>query len=205
MSPEADVPVGNVYDKEAATNPFERRLVAGFSSALLGLLPDRPGNVLEVGCGEGGQLRKVAQLQPGARLVGFDLPSDALSSRWEGLDASMVCGTAEALPFPDSTFDLVLVLEVLEHVADPDAVLREIARVGTGAVVLSVPWEPVWRLGNLARGRYLRELGNTPGHVQHFGRGAFTRLAGRHLDVIELRRPFPWTFIRADVPRGPSN
>lgn len=197
MSVVNDVPVGNVFDKEAASNPIERRLVAGFSEALLALLPERPQMVLEVGCGEGGQLRKVARLAPGARLFGFDLPSDELAERWEGLDACMACGTAEALPYPDATFDLVLALEVLEHVPDPDAVLQEIARVAAGAVVLSVPWEPVWRLGNLARGRYVRDLGNTPGHVQHFGRASFRALVGRHLTVTDMRRPFPWTFIGA--------
>ena len=166
MTSPTDVPVGNVFDKEAASNPIERRLVTAFSSALLDLLPPRPRRVLEVGCGEGGQLRKVARLAPSAELFGFDL---------------------------------VLALEVLEHVPDPDAVLAEIARVGTGDVVLSVPWEPVWRLGNLARGRYVSELGNTPGHIQHFGRGAFRRLVGRHLAVRAVRRPFPWTFVGAEI------
>lgn len=199
MTSPTDVPVGNVFDKEAASNPIERRLVTAFSSALLDLLPPRPRRVLEVGCGEGGQLRKVARLAPSAVLFGFDLPSDELASRWEGLDAQMACGSAEHLPYPDDSFDLVLALEVLEHVPDPDAVLAEIARVGTGDVVLSVPWEPVWRLGNLARGRYVSELGNTPGHIQHFGRGAFRRLVGRHLAVRAVRRPFPWTFVGAEI------
>ena len=143
MSVVNDVPVGNVFDKEAASNPIERRLVAGFSEALLALLPERPQMVLEVGCGEGGQLRKVARLAPGARLFGFDLPSDELAERWEGLDACMACGTAEALPYPDATFDLVLALEVLEHVPDPDAVLQEIARVK--------PLRSRRALGNLAK------------------------------------------------------
>lgn len=200
MTAPAGVPVGNTFDKEAATNPVERALVAGFTAALLDLLPRAPRRVLEVGCGEGGQLRKVADQAPLASLYGFDLPSDDLAARWEGLDAAMVCGSAEALPFPDDSFDLVLALEVLEHVPDPSAVVREIARVATGAVVLSVPWEPVWRMGNLVRGRYLRDLGNTPGHLQHFGRRSFRRLVGEHLVVRQLRRPVPWTFVLADVP-----
>ncbi len=81
--------------------------------------------------------------------------------------------------------------------------VAEVARVGTGAVVLSVPWEPVWRLGNLVRGRYVSDLGDTPGHIQHFGRGAFRRLVGRHLEVRAVRRPFPWTFVGAEVAGGP--
>ena len=199
MTSVADVPVGNTYDKEAATNPIERAMVAGFTSALLDLLPPAPHRVLEVGCGEGGQLRKIADRAPDAGLFGFDLPSEDLAERWEGLDAAMATGSAEALPYPDRSFDLVLALEVLEHVPDPRAVLAEIARVGRGAVVLSVPWEPVWRIGNLARGRYVRDLGNTPGHIQHFGRRRFRRLVGEHLDVRAVRRPVPWTFVRADV------
>ena len=202
MTALTDVPVGNTYDKEATTNPVERAMVAGFTSALLALLPEVPRRVLAVGCGEGGQLRKVADRAPQARLFGFDLPSDDLAERWEGLEAAMATGSAEALPYPDRSFDLVLALEVLEHVPEPEAVLAEIARVGRGAVVLSVPWEPVWRLGNLARGRYVRDLGNTPGHIQHFGRRGFRRLVARHLDVREVRRPMPWTFVRADVRRG---
>jgi hypothetical protein len=63
------------------------------------------------------------------------------------------------------------------------------------AVLLSTPWEPVWRLLNLARGRYVRDLGNTPGHVQHFGRRALVRLAEARLRVVAVRRPLPWTVI----------
>jgi SAM-dependent methyltransferase len=200
--PAVEVPVGNTYDKEATTHPVERRLVAGFTDALLDLLPRRPGAVLEVGCGEGAQLRKVAGAVPALRLVGFDLPSSELSSRWQGLQADMVCGTADALPFKDDAFDTVLALEMLEHVPDPGRVLAEIARIARSTVVLSVPWEPAWRLGNLARGRYLSELGNTPGHIQHFTRSAFTRLVDHHLDVTAVRRPFPWTFVQASVRGG---
>jgi hypothetical protein len=57
----------------------------------------------------------------------------------------------------------------------------------------------MWRLGNLARGRYVGDLGNTPGHIQHFSRAAFSRLVDHHLDVIAVRRPFPWTFVKAAV------
>lgn len=199
-----DVPVGKIYDKESSRHPIERRLVAGFSEALLDLLPQRPRSVLEVGCGEGCQLRKVADALPGLRLVGFDLPSPTLASRWEGLDAEMVCGSGTSLPFRDASFDLVLALEMLEHVSDPDRVLAEIARVAARTVVFSVPWEPAWRLGNMARGRYLRTFGNTPGHLQHFSRSSFLRLVGRHFDVTEVRRPFPWTFVQAEVRGGPG-
>jgi SAM-dependent methyltransferase len=108
----------------------------------------------------------------------------------------MIQASALELPFANSTFDLVLAIEVLEHLPDPGQAMREIARVASDAVVVSVPWEPVWRVGNLARGRYLTDLGNTPGHIQHFTRRGLVSLARASLDVDLVLRPVPWTMIR---------
>jgi 2-polyprenyl-3-methyl-5-hydroxy-6-metoxy-1,4-benzoquinol methylase len=91
----------------------------------------------------------------------------------------------------------VLAIEVLEHVDDPPAALAEIARVARGDVVLSVPREPLWRLLNMTRGRYLGRLGNTPGHIQHWSSASFERLVSRHLEVTGTWRPLPWTLLRA--------
>ena len=52
---------------------------------------------------------------------------------------------------------------------------------------------------NMARGAYLREFGNTPGHVNHFTKRAFVRLLSRHGEVIEARSPFPWTMLLVRV------
>jgi hypothetical protein len=48
---------------------------------------------------------------------------------------------------------------------------------------------------NMVRGKYLRDLGNTPGHIQHFGRGDLLELASTRLEVVSVRRPLPWTVI----------
>ena len=48
---------------------------------------------------------------------------------------------------------------------------------------------------NLARGAYVRELGNTPGHLNHWSRRAFVALLSRHGDVQAVRSPFPWTML----------
>ncbi|HUR78624.1 MAG TPA: class I SAM-dependent methyltransferase [Acidimicrobiales bacterium] len=191
------VPIGNVVHKEATKNPVERRMVDGFSAALERCLPGSARRVLEVGCGEGRQLTAIGSRFPDADLIGLDLPDVDLMEAWDEVESVMVQGSALTLPFRDGNFDLVLCIEVLEHLPDPEQALREIARVASGAVVLSVPWEPVWRVGNLARGRYLGHLGNTPGHIQHFTRRGFIRLVTRHLVVDNVERPIPWTMIRA--------
>jgi hypothetical protein len=66
-------------------------------------------------------------------------------------------------------------------------------RVTRRHLLVSVPREPLWRALNLARGAYIAQLGNTPGHVNHWSRGGFGRLLSRYGDVVELRTPFPWT------------
>ena len=78
---------------------------------------------------------------------------------------------AERLPFGDGEFAAATAIEVLEHVPDPEHTVAEMARVARGGrLLVSVPREPLWRALNMARGAYLRELGNTPGHLNHWSR-----------------------------------
>ena len=207
--PTGTVPTGNAYDKYASTNPIERRLMAGFLGRLDALLPDPTATggvgapvrrILEVGTGEGHVAARVRARYPEASVVGIDLPDVGLANQWRRADLTAAFASGTALPFPDRSFDLVLAVEVLEHVSDPDAVLAEIARVATGAVVLTVPWEPWWRVANMTRGKYLGRLGNTPGHIQHWGRRDFGAQAARHLTVTSCRGSFPWTLVGAVRP-----
>jgi len=84
-------------------------------------------------------------------------------------------------------------------VAIKAAALRELARVARRDVVVSVPREPIWRIANMGRGKYLRELGNTPGHINHWSKGAFVSVVADELAVRQVRAPFPWTMVAAEV------
>jgi SAM-dependent methyltransferase len=195
------VPTGNTYDKYASSNPVERRLMAGFFTALDACLPVRaPASVLEVGVGEGEVSARVLERYPAAAVTGVDLPDAALAAEWRERGVVALFGDIARLPFPSGAFDLVLAIEVLEHVPDPAAGLAELARVSRRDLVLSVPREPVWRVANMARGKYLRALGNTPGHVQHWSRRSFSRFVASQLVVETVRSPFPWTMVAARVP-----
>lgn len=197
---DAAVPIGNTYDKYASANPVERRLMAGFFDALDASLPaTAPQRILEVGMGEGEVGVRLRERWPDAAYTGIDLPDPELAAGWHERSLSGSFADIAALPFEDDTFELVLAIEVLEHVPDPDAALREITRVGSDALVLSVPREPIWRAANMARGKYLGALGNTPGHINHWGKGAFARLVGGHAEVLGVRSPFPWTMVSARV------
>lgn len=191
-------PTGNSFDKYGSTHPVERAMMAGFLRRFDAVLPRQPPRqVLEVGMGEGMIAGRVRQRYPGASFVGVDLPDDGLRAEWRARALAGVFADVGRLPFADGTADLVLAIEVLEHVEDPDAAVAELARVGTGHLVLSVPLEPLWRAGNMVRGRYLAQRGNTPGHIQHWSRRGFLRLVSRHVEVLGVFRPLPWTLVVA--------
>lgn len=197
------VPRGNTYDKYHATNPVERRLTARFEQRLDALLPPTVSSVLEVGTGEGRVITRLQRRYRGARLVGLDLPAPELATGW-GEGIGWLYADAGALPFPDDAFDLVLAIEVLEHVPSPPRALAELARVARHHVVVSVPREPLWRVLNVARGAYLRDFGNTPGHVNHWGRRGFVRFVASTLTVNEVRSAVPWTLVAATVGTAPG-
>jgi 2-polyprenyl-3-methyl-5-hydroxy-6-metoxy-1,4-benzoquinol methylase len=193
------VALGNTYDKVSTKNGIERRLVDGFDAAFASLVPEKVDRCLEVGCGEGNQMRSLAESHPEATLTGVDIAGTDWLTQYHEKGSRISTADAAALPFADDAFDLVIVLEVLEHVDEPRAVLAEIARVATGTVIISVPWEPVWCAGNLLRGRYITSLGNTPGHLNHFTRRGLLRKVGELFEIDAVRKPLPWTFVRARV------
>jgi 2-polyprenyl-3-methyl-5-hydroxy-6-metoxy-1,4-benzoquinol methylase len=194
---------GNTYDKYGSNNPVVKRLMAGFERTLDELFAEAaPRTVLDVGCGEGVLTHKWAQRLEG-RIVGIDLEDPAIQAEWSKRQApnlSYRVMKAESLPFEEGEFDLAAAIEVLEHVPDPEHTVAQMARVARGGhVLVSVPREPLWRGLNMARGAYVRDLGNTPGHVNHWSKQSFVRLLARHGEVIERRSPFPWTMLLVRV------
>jgi 2-polyprenyl-3-methyl-5-hydroxy-6-metoxy-1,4-benzoquinol methylase len=197
--PVEEVPTGNTFDKYGSTNPVVRRLMAGFEGTLAELFAQAaPASVLDVGCGEGVLTHQWAQQLGDRRIVGIDLDDDKLKAEWvtrqrPNLEYRTI--PAENLPFADGEFDLACAIEVLEHVPDPEHTVAEMARVASGHLLVSVPREPLWRMLNLARGAYVTDLGNTPGHVNHWSKRSFVRLLSQHGEVVEKRSPFPWTML----------
>jgi len=191
---------GNTYDKYGSTNPVVRRLMAGFEGTLDELFAQAdPQSLLDVGCGEGVLTHQWAQrLGDERRVVGIDLDDPALHAEWAKRTAPNLeyrVMKAENLPFADREFDAATAIEVLEHVPDAEHTVAEMARVAKRWLLVSVPREPLWRGLNMARGAYWKDLGNTPGHVNHWSKRSFVALLSRHGEVVQARSPFPWTML----------
>jgi 2-polyprenyl-3-methyl-5-hydroxy-6-metoxy-1,4-benzoquinol methylase len=193
------VPTGNTYDKYGSTNPVVKRLMANFHRSLDELWElAAPRSVLDVGCGEGVLTSEWAERLGGGRIVGIDLDDPKLKAEWDTRRRPNLEYRAEeatSLSFGDDEFDMAAAIEVLEHVPEPEATLSEMARVASRHLLVSVPREPMWRMLNMARGAYVRNLGNTPGHINHWSKVGFHSMLTRYGKVQEVRTPFPWTML----------
>jgi 2-polyprenyl-3-methyl-5-hydroxy-6-metoxy-1,4-benzoquinol methylase len=197
---EDGIVTGNTYDKYGSSNPAVRRMMAAFERSLDGLLERAaPSSLLDVGCGEGVLVHRWAErLGAQTRVVGIDLEEESIQAGWAAREAPNLeyrTMLAENLPFAENEFDLASAIEVLEHVPDPEHTVAEMARCAERHLLVSVPREPLWRMLNMARGAYWPQLGNTPGHLNHWSRRSFMRLLARHGQVVEVRSPFPWTML----------
>src|SRR5436309_5642533 len=103
-----------------------RKIIEGFVAAVCCELGKRKPRILDVGCGTGANLQMLGQ--HGAS-EGVDVSSEALEfCRARGL-SKVKQGAAEALPYEDASFDLVTGLDVVEHLDDDVAGLKEMRRV----------------------------------------------------------------------------
>jgi len=155
-------------------------------------LPAKPQRVLDFGCGEGRYLAVAARQFPEARLAGCDVSAVALehaASRWPR--AEFVLIEEGRAPLPDGSFDLILCIEVLEHVRDVETATRELGRLLApgGHLILTTPcanpgsleWFLNRRRGGLepSEDGYGRFATDEPGHLR--------RLTSRDLRVLLQR------------------
>jgi 2-polyprenyl-3-methyl-5-hydroxy-6-metoxy-1,4-benzoquinol methylase len=199
---------GNVYDKYGTSNPVARRLMAGFMAQLDELVErTRASEAHEVGCGEGELAIRLARR--GIRVRGTDAFPQVLDEARTRADAAGVEIDFEATPVEQLEparhgAELIVCCEVLEHLEDPERALDVVAGLARPWLIASVPREPLWRGLNLARLSYVGELGNTPGHLNHWSKREFVRFLTRRFEVVEVRSPTPWTMVLCRVQSPPS-
>ena len=145
------MPTGNTYDKYNTSNPIERRMMKGFFETLDAFVDaTQPTRILEVGLGEGIVSERLRERFPDASIVGIDLADGELGAHWHSRGLAAAFADVEHLPFPDDAFDLVVAIEVFEHFPDPERGPRSSWTGSPRAhLVASVPFEPIWRLGNM--------------------------------------------------------
>ena len=175
-------------------------LIRQFYETVVGLLLPHVGSnsqILEIGCGAGYSTEQIlCRLPSNAGYVGSDIGESLLrKAAQRNPDVPFLRQSAYQIAMPSKSVDVVVMLEVLEHLDDPMLALSEIRRVARTAAIISTPREPLWCALNLARGKYLRSLGNTPGHIQHWSSKGLRKEVSRYFEVTGMAQPVPWTVL----------
>jgi trans-aconitate methyltransferase len=152
-----------------------------------------PSSIVDLGCGEGIVAGMLATHLPNARYLGLDISPDAVAAA-RTLNPETHFEVANVLdpPTHPKSVDLALCLEVVEHLDDPDTAVARVMEWTSGHAILSVPWEPYFRIGNLVRGRHVAAWGNHPEHVQKFSPRSFADLLSLHSQSHLVWTCFPW-------------
>jgi len=214
--------IQNFYEKRARFEDAKTAYVGGERKdknrkldAMSGILDDgKTDKILELGCGRGGYLRNVSSILNARIAVGVDFSKATLPSS-EGLSPLIYDIEEGDLPFKDETFDVVLLLDVIEHLFDPDNILQEMFRVlkKGGYVIITTPnlaswfnrlcllfgWQPFWTevstkfvIGNPLRERRAAHESLMPsGHLRVFTPFALKRLLELHNFNVESLIGYP--------------
>ena len=209
MMQEVHYNTGNI-SKYRTGNPIKRKLIERFDLRLLQLLQYAAENecsqlgqslhLLDAGCGEGFVAGQIKRKWPCWNIIGIDGAKEAvaLAKRFHA-DIDFRIGSLYGLAFPDKAFDIVICSEVLEHLEQPEKALKELQRVTKSVLLLTVPHEPWFRLGNLASLHNMMRLGDPVDHINHWSFLGFQQLTTDVLDGFSCKydTSFPWSICLA--------
>lgn len=201
MKQAIEQPSGNYYDKYHSNNIIVQKMMSGFFSAYNQLLTPICSDgctILEAGCGEGEVTNYLYKNIKHAQIDAFDISDEVIETAQQRTGNTPIHFSVNSIyDFPtDKKYDLVVCSEVLEHLEYPEKALARIKSVSNGYMICSVPREPIWRILNIARGKYIKAFGNTPGHINHWSKRSFIAfLRNNDCKVIGIRSPLPWTVV----------
>jgi len=197
---ENEIVTGNVFDKYHTGNVLYQKLMHQFHQNLLSHI-NKSGakNILEIGCGEGYLAKVLEDNIDGLQYTGFDIDEELVAFASQNMPAhTFTVGDVYNLePYLELKYDLVIVSEVMEHLEYPEKALNQMCQLNSSQFLFTVPWEPVWRMLNLARLSYVKDFGNTPGHLQHWNKMSFKKFISKTFNVQQTFIVFPWIFCSA--------
>lgn len=154
---------------------------------------------LEVGCGAGESTMRLQNILSG---INFDATEYDIryieAAQKRGLPINISQENVYSLKQESLSYDLIIMLEVLEHLEDISLALSELFRVSSKYVIISVPNEPFWRIGNFIRGKYISDFGNTPGHINHFSKHKLREILLPFSTKMTFYFSFPWIILLAE-------
>jgi len=186
------------YQKHTSKNLVQKLLLENFYKTIVSQIsPLKVKNILDAGCAEGFTLERIKENNICKNLEGVDFSKKSIElGKKIHPKLNLKQGDVYNLKYGSNSFDLVLCMEVLEHLKNPVKALSEIIRVSSKYILLSVPNEPFFRIGNFLRGKNLKRFGNDIEHINHWTSSGFEKfLEDNGLHIIAKKNPLPWTVI----------
>ncbi|MGV9003612.1 class I SAM-dependent methyltransferase [Flavobacterium sp.] len=195
-TPEAEDFAGKYED----TSAISKYLVDSYFKAVQRLIAKANNitNAHEIGSGEGRSTMRLNKMVP--NLTASEYVDDLVTlAKKNNPENTVFQESVYNLEYGNDSVDLVFLLEVLEHLDYPEAALEEIKRVSKKYLILGVPREPIWCFLNMCRLKYLKDFGNTPGHLNHWSKkGLIKQIEAKFGKVIAVESPLPWTIVLAE-------
>ncbi|HMB01534.1 MAG TPA: class I SAM-dependent methyltransferase [Spirochaetota bacterium] len=183
------------FKKYHTSNPVVRRLISNFMQHITTIVNNlTPGSIIDLGCGEGQTARALYEKNGDINYHGIDINNEAVrKASAANLPACFQFSRGDILNItPEKKADMVICLEVLEHLPHPQAAVDKISSTAREYAVISVPWEPFFQIGSLLRGKYIKNLGNHPEHIQHFNKKKLTGMLQKEFSTVSIKTSFPW-------------
>lgn len=183
--------------KYKTKNPLVKKLLSRFiydvSKTLSSLNLKTNSKILDAGCGNGFLMKELKKNSSLTKFYGLDILKDSISyAKKLNPDSRFFVGNVTDMPFKDDYFDLIICSEVIEHLKNPETALKEIQRTTKKYAIICLPYEPFFTIANLLRLKYLKTLGNYPGHIHKFGKQSLCNTLKKYFNKIKIKSSTFW-------------
>ena len=186
--------------KYQTKNPIKKILIKMFSNKIISILKNinDVNNIIDAGCGEGFMTYKISKEIPNVKIDGMDISETSIKIAKKTLpNKTFYIDDITNTSISSRSYNMVLALEILEHLTSPEIALKEISRITNNYCLISVPWEPFFSIGNVLSGKNISRLGNDEEHLQKWSKNDIIKLISKHFNVMDVHISFPWIIILA--------
>ena len=191
------------FQKFKSKNVVVNKLIGRFYHVLYDhVAQQQPHTFLDAGCGEGESIKRLNDVLVNSTVHGFDINPECVAfckqtyphQNWQ-------VGDIYKTNYSDHFFDMVMCCEVLEHLQQPQKALEELIRISKKYLLLSVPHEPYFQIGSFCRGKYWKNWGNHPEHINHWNSRSFCHFlrSNGKIKKIKMTNSFPWLITLCEI------
>lgn len=176
---------GNFFDKHNSKNFIIQNLMNNFYQTFLELIGNEKFNsILDIGCGEGHFTNLIWQkFHQRTKISAYEF-DDNIVGLANNIYPQLNVKKGDILNIKEK-YDLLVASEVLEHIPNYHQAIVS-CKNSAKICIFSVPNEPWFRLANILRLKYLLQLGNTPGHVNHWTTYLLEKLLSSHFKKVKI-------------------